>query len=124
MDRRSFLKLSGLLAAALILQIHPDGKVSDGKIAQVSSLEMTGRNAGEKTSTTVKGKMYRGTEDGKIYSSDDQGKTWKMMVNFGPDYSITRVDMDRSQKVVARLQFANHGFKINLLEDGKTWWAF
>lgn len=107
MDRREFLKLGGVLSAVLFLQTNPVGKM----VALPSFVE-------------VNGKMYRGTPDGKIYSSTDHGRRWNLMVNFGSDYSVTHLSTNRSGQLYAGLQYAGREFNINLLDDGKTWWAY
>lgn len=104
MNRRDFLKLSGAASIALLLQAGPAGKL-----------------LGAPTQAEAKGVLYRGTPHGKIYRSPD-GKKWEQMVNFGPDYSIDRVDKDLRGQVFARLRYSGRAFEIRLLDDGKTWW--
>ena len=104
MNRRDFLKLSGAVSVALLFQISP-----------------LGRSMNVLPSAQAKGETYRGTPDGKIYVLAADGKTWQLLTNFGPEYSIIRMGRDLGGQVYARLSFAGRRFDLNLLEDGKSW---
>jgi hypothetical protein len=102
MNRRDFLKFGGAASATLLLLATPAGSMLGPKEAQ------------------AKGVRYHGTADGKIYKSAD-GKSWEQMVNFGPDYTVTRVVADVRGNVSARLAYAGLPIYLHLQPDGKTW---
>jgi len=66
-------------------------------------------------------RRYRGTRNGKVYVSRDNGRTWRLLTNFGSKLDATRVGRS-SGKVVANL-FLGHrrSFKVALQPDGHTW---
>lgn len=104
MNRRDFLKLGGAVSAVLLFQASP-----------------LGRSINIPSSTQAKGQTYRGTADGKIYVLAADGKTWQLLTNFGPEYSVTRVDRDLLGNVFARLVFARRQFELTLAKDGRSW---
>ena len=104
MVRREFLKLSGLLSAVLFVQINPLGKATFLP-AEVQSQK----------------KLYRGTSDGKIYVSANQGKHWQLHTNFGSEFSIFDLAMGYKEQVHAQLGFAAYSFELALAQDGKMW---
>ena len=105
MNRRDFLKLGGATSLALLLQATPLAK----------ALGFSHQRA------AAAGILFRGTTDGKIYTSADNGKTWDLMVNFGSAYSIRRIARDSSGQVIATLRYARRAFELALSENGKSW---
>ena len=105
MNRRDVLKLGGALSLALLLNGGPLGK-----------LLRSPSRAG------AMGVRYRGSRNGRIYTSTDNGKTWTQMADFGPEYVVRGVSRDLAGQVYARLQYEGRSFDIDLLQDGKTWW--
>lgn len=105
MHRRDILKLGGALSLALFLNATPVGKLLRSP-----------------THASAKGVLYRGSRNGRIYNSADNGRTWTQMTDFGPGYVVRGVARDRNGQVYARLQYANQSFDLTLLADGKTWW--
>ena len=98
MNRRDFLKLGGAVSVAVLFKLP-----------------------GQPTHVEAKGMQYRGTADGKIYKSSDR-KNWELLTDFGPGYSVARVDADLHGQVFARLRCSGRAIELNLLKDGKTWW--
>lgn len=105
MNRRDVLKLGGAFSLALLLNASPLGK-----ILHVPS------------HADAKGMLFRGSRNGCIYSSADNGKTWTVMTSFAPDILVRGVARDLNGQVYARLQYQGRSFDIHLLQDGKTWW--
>jgi hypothetical protein len=103
MDRRNFLKLSGLLSAAVFMQFN--------------SLE---KAVSFPVEVEAQGKLFRGTSDGKIYISANAGKSWQLHTNFGSAFYIFGLADDWGQ-VHAQLGFEGHSFELALIENGKTW---
>jgi hypothetical protein len=104
MVRRDFLKLSGLLSAAVLIQFNPLGKVVNLPVEVESQ-----------------GKYYRGTSDGKIYVSADVGKSWQLHTNFGPGLYIVGLRANREGQVHAHLGLNGHSFELALAQNGTTW---
>jgi hypothetical protein len=104
MVRRDFLKLSGLLSAAVLIQFNPLGKV----VSLPVEVESQGR-------------YYRGTSDGKIYVSADVGKSWQLHTNFGSALSIIGLRSNLQGQIHADLGLDRHSFALALAEDGATW---
>lgn len=103
MNRRDVLKLGGAATLALLLQASPLSRVF--------------RFPSE---AQARGLRYRGTPDGRIYSTGD-GKTWDFVVNFGTDYSIRKVSADLSGNVYAQLQYAGHNFNLVRSTNSTDW---
>jgi hypothetical protein len=106
MNRRDVLKLGGAFSLALLLNVSPIGKL----------LRSPSR-------ASARGVLYRGSRNGCIYTSADNGKSWTKMADFGPDIIVRGVARDLGGQVYARLQYQARSFEIHLLEDGKTWWT-
>jgi hypothetical protein len=102
--RRDFLKLSGLLSAAMFVTSAP---WLDFKSKPVE--------------VEFKGRLYRGTTDGKIYVSEDHGQTWSLHSQFGTHLSISDLYADFRHRLVAVLECQGHDFKLTLLQDARTW---
>lgn len=104
MYRRDFLKLGGLLSVTLFMQFNP---LKKGLYlpAEVSS----------------RGTLYRGTSDGKVYTSSDAGKNWQLHTNFGAAYSVHGLTVDLSEQIYAQLDFGGHSFELALAPNGKAW---
>ena len=103
MYRREFLKLGGLLSAALFVQTNPLGKVM--------SLPMEVKS---------QGKLYRGTSDGKILISANAGKSWQLHTNFGSLFSILGLGTDLWGHVGVQLEYEGHSFDLALIDNGKA----
>jgi hypothetical protein len=104
MNRRDVLKLGGSFLVAIMLNASPLGKLYRSP-----------------THADAKGVLYRGSRNGRIYSSTD-GKTWTQIADFGSDYVVKGVARDVMGRVYARLQYQARSFDLYLLKDGKTWW--
>jgi hypothetical protein len=106
MYRRDFLKVSGLLSAAVLLPFNSLGKA----VSLPAEVE-------------VQGRLFRGTSDGRILISDDAGRTWQMHTNFGSDFSIAHLGLNFWGQLEAQLAFAGHSFDVALGRNGKAWKA-
>ena len=105
MNRRDALKLGGAFSLALLLNASPLGKLLRSP-----------------SHAAARGVLYRGSRNGCIYTSADNGKTWTKMTDFGPDFLVRGVARDLSGQVYARLQYRSRSFDLHLLDDGRTWW--
>lgn len=105
MNRRDFLKVGGLLSAALLLQISPLGKMTSMPIQAQAG-----------------GKLYRATSDGRILISSDAGKNWQLHSNFGSMIDILGLTVDLQGQLFAQLGFKGHHFGLALAQDGTNTW--
>jgi hypothetical protein len=92
------------MPAVLFIQLHPLGKMIN--LPKDAELD---------------GKSYRGTEDGTIFVSYDRGKTWQSHIQFGSEYSIQELFVNRSKQVRAQVKFAEHSFELALSKNGSHW---
>lgn len=104
MNRRDVLKLGGALSLALLLNASPLGALMRSP-----------------THASAKGALFRGSRNGSIFTSTDNGHTWTQMVSFGPAYVVRGVMRDRGGDVYARLQYGTRTFDLRLAPDGKNW---
>jgi hypothetical protein len=104
MDRRDFLKITGLASSSLFLVSSPFKAFLKFPVH-----------------TVAKGKMYRGTSDGEVHVSDDGGKTWKVHVRFGPECPILGLYTDRQEQVFLQAGYKYHSFRLVLAQNGKDW---
>src|SRR5512140_2337295 len=102
--RRDFLKISGLFSAAMLA-----GAGSALEI-QAHSIE-----------TELHGKFYRGTSDGKIFVSEDAGKSWVLHTDLGSHLSVSHLYADIRQRLVAVMDCQGYDFKLALSPDARTW---
>ena len=102
--RRDFLKISGLFSAAMLVGV--------GSVAEI---------AGRSVETEFNRLFYRGTSDGKIFVSEDAGKTWKLHTQFGTHLSVSDLYVDFRRRMVADLKCQGYDFKLVLSSDLRTW---
>ena len=105
MYRRDFLKVAGMAAASLVFR---PGLTH--RLAQQIPVE-----------TAIAGRLYRGTLDGKIYTSDDGGASWQLHTNLGPKYSVLRFYAGSTGLVHTQVGFSSYSFDLALLKNGKAW---
>ncbi len=106
MIRRDFLKLAGMTAA--LLAVNPG--LYHGLAQGHGTVE-----------AAIDGRLYRGTLDGKIFTSDDGGVTWQLHTDLGSDYSILRFFEGSGGQVHTRVGFQMYTFDLSLLKNGKAW---
>ena len=106
MDRRDFLKITGLASSSLFLVSSPFNAFLKFPVQ-----------------TVVQGKIYRGTSEGEVHVSEDSGKTWKLHTRFGPDCPILDMYVDRSGQVSLQAGYKFHSFHLVLSKNGKDWLA-
>lgn len=104
MNRRDFLKLSGAVSAVLVFPLNAIFR------------EINSPAAAELNGTT-----YRGTEDGKVYASADEGRTWSLLTNFGPGITVFSLTAVTRNRIYARLGFAGKNFGLVFSPADRTW---
>jgi hypothetical protein len=105
MNRRDFLKISGLLSAALFIKFDSLFKTANNLPVELNS----------------NGVIFRGTHSGEIQTSTDGGRTWQLHTRFGSQYAIIDLFSDTSQRVHAKVAFAGRNFDLVLAKDKKNW---
>ena len=106
MNRRDFLKVSGLSSAAMFVQIGP--LISEAKNLKSDWLK-------------VDDVLFRGTYNGEILTSHDSGQTWQLHTRLGSKYAITDLFLDGSQHIHAQVAFGGRSFELALAQDNKYW---
>ncbi len=104
MVRRDFLKLSGLFSAAMVATVVPAVHV-----------------AARSVETELRGRFYRGTSDGRIYVSEDAGRSWTLHSKFGADLTVRQLYVDFRKRLVAVLSCDRGDFRIALSADAPSW---
>ncbi|MFZ5877983.1 MAG: twin-arginine translocation signal domain-containing protein [Chloroflexota bacterium] len=104
MNRRDFLKLGGLASAALVVPA-----------LKLGALVLTAAQA------EYRGRVYRGTVDGEIHVSEDQGQTFRRQFGFGPRYSISKLFTGFDGRLYAQMEYQDRSFFLSLAEDGSHW---
>jgi hypothetical protein len=104
MNRRDFLKAGAVFSAAVLVPLNVAGSLA-GSPAEVRYADQ----------------LYRGTSDGEIYVSEDEGQTWKLHTSFGADLSVLHLWVNFWGQLQARLGIAGHSFDLSLAKDGRIW---
>jgi hypothetical protein len=104
MDRRSFLRTTATMALSTTVL--------------AGGLEESDAEAATKRSDAAR---YRGSRDGKIFVSRNRGRTWQLLTDFGPDFSIPKVAPNAHDRVVATLTYRRRDFMLALQADNRTW---
>ena len=101
-DRRSFLKWAGIMLGGITLG---------------SALWKFQQDPGP---VLFKGKLYKGTLDGKVLEAASDGKNWAEKINFGQPYNVKKMSV-AGNNLRAHLDF--HGMPIELhTSDGQNWY--
>ena len=104
MDRREFLKVTGLASSSLFLVSSP----------LKSTLQFPVQVAVGKL-------LYRGTAEGEIHVSEDKGKTWKLHTRFGKDCPILDMAVNRKGELALQVGYKVNSFRLFLAKNGKDW---
>jgi hypothetical protein len=104
MNRREFLKLGGGIAFA---------SIAASPISYIANLPVEAAGPG--------GKIYRGTRDGSIHISEDNGKSWQLHSKFGPDCPILDIFTGLDGRLYTRAAFKQGTFHLVLSQNGTSW---
>ena len=105
MHRRKFLKLLGL--------------ASIGATARLPFL--AGLAAAAIKTVPYGGRLYRTDGSGKVYVSGNGGTVWALQTDLGRSYSVTKLTVDRSNRLNASVGFGGWSFGLVLAPDLKSW---
>jgi photosystem II stability/assembly factor-like uncharacterized protein len=111
-DRRNFLKVSGLAAGALVALSLPK--------SFSLTLDHGAQNAPQKE-VSKSGRLYRGGDTGSIFTSQDQGQTWQMHSNLGPKYSIQNIFTGADGRLYLQAGFQGYTFNLVLSKNEQVW---
>ena len=105
MHRRRFLKLLGLASAWSALRFPiPWAAVSAAS-----------------KSVSAGGRLYRSDGTGRVYVSTDGGLTWRLHSDLGSGYSVTRLTVDRGDRLHANVGFQAWSFNLVLAPNRQSW---
>lgn len=105
MNRRDFLKIFGVTFGMLTLMQSP-------KLVKQMASEPQGQ-AGAK--------LYRGTQNGKIFKSENKGRTWKLHTNLGDQYTVMGFSDRQDGKITAHVSYQLRDFDLQLSQDERFW---
>jgi len=63
--------------------------------------------------------LLRGTQDGKVFQSLDQGQTWQLLASFGSHCAVNNL-LTRSGQLYIQLAVAGHTFWLSST-DARSW---
>jgi len=106
MDRRRFLKA---LVFALI--------AATARVPFLASVAA----AGSTKPVSYGGRLYRTDGSGKVFVSSNGGTTWTLQTDLGRRCSVTKLAVDRSNRLNATVGFASWTFGLVLAPDLKSW---
>lgn len=109
MNRRDFIRTvaAGTLAGAALITFTPIQKI----LAAVFSAGVV--------QLKLKEKILQGTRDGKVFESQDAGKTWKKAFDFGNHCAVLEL-VERGELIYARVGVLQYSFVVQSA-DGRTW---
>jgi hypothetical protein len=108
LNRRDFLKFTGLvLASGVVLSTHQ--AIERGFQLFADPQIRFGSN------------LFRGTSQGAILSSNDDGKTWNKLVGFGEYHPILQFTQ-KNEQIYANLGAGRYDFWLRSA-DGREWFT-
>ncbi len=112
MNRREFLKLSGMLAlGATGVQVLGVG------MAKAASPK------NDPLQVEIAGRTYRGTADGKILVSSDVGKNWAVHTDFSNHYGVSSLSVSNAGTLATVLGYKGWPISLDCDVDQKSWWT-
>jgi hypothetical protein len=104
MKRRNFLKLA-----------------ASATVVTASELAFPWAAAAATRSVSYAGSLYRAGEAGKIETSTDGGRRWKLHSDLGDMYSIRRLAVDRRNRLALTVGYDGYTFPLVLAQDQRSW---
>ena len=105
MLRRDFLKLLGIATAGTAVAL---------------AIPVAAWSAASST-VSLGGLLYRSDGTGRIAVSADEGQTWALHSDLGPDYSVTRLIVYGTDRLHAMVDYQAWDFDLLLAPDRRTW---
>ena len=104
LNRRRFLQIVGLVSGSMTM-----------------APLLSAAKPFEQPLESRRNRYYRGTQDGKVLGSGD-GKTWKVVGNFGPHLAVRDVKVRSDGWLVATLMMGDQPFVLKS-QDEHTWYT-
>lgn len=101
LSRRQFIKIAGISAAVIVT--YP---LVDHALQLVPKI-------------TFQEQLFRGTFDGLIERSKDNGQSWEKMMNFGGHIQVEGFRIVQ-ERLIASLKLGHHSFLVESM-DGRIW---
>jgi len=101
MTRREFMKVAGISAS--VLATYPIISRSTKLFPQIRFRQ----------------RIFRGTFDGIIQSSKDDGQSWEKMMNFGNHIQVVDFNINQD-RLIAKLKLGHNSFQVESM-DGRIW---
>jgi hypothetical protein len=106
MQRRRFLKLMSLAILAPAVRLPFPLAATAANVDCVS----------------YGGLLYRAGGKGKILTSADRGATWTLHSDLGDIYSVSRLSVDRNDRLRGTVDYGTFSFTLSLGPDKRSWW--
>lgn len=103
MDRRQFLSAATAVTAVGLMHLATPRLFATNGLAPILSPM-----------------FYRGTKDGKLYETNDGGKTWQLIADFGSHCAIDRVVIHKNGDTAVKLVCAGYTFDL-YSTDARVW---
>jgi hypothetical protein len=103
MNRRSFLFISGSAVVGLAM-LNPQVRDALGL---------------DEVRVHALGRFWKGTREGRLFESRDQGKTWASLMNFGPNCKVLSI-WAKKDELFVQLGIQQYSFQLKSL-DGIHW---
>lgn len=110
MRRRTFLKLMGYASVAAGLAVVGPVAASSPRSDPAAAMPSAGRSP----------RLYRG-RGGRIFTSSNAGRSWKLHTYLGPEYDVTHVRTDEAGGTAARIAYRGRSFNLSLAPDLRSW---
>ena len=108
LNRRDFLKLAGLVLASGALL--PAYRTMEKDVPLVTDPQIR-----------FAGKLIRGTSQGVIFSSSDEGMTWKELIKLGDAHAVLQL-VEKDKQIYANLSIGAHDFWLRST-DAQKWFT-
>jgi len=65
-------------------------------------------------------RRYRGTKDGKLYESNNGGRAWQLIADFGNHCPVDKIITQKNGDIVVKLSCAGYSFDLRS-KDARIW---
>jgi len=104
MERRTFLKLA-----------------ATATVAAASQLAFPWAASAASRQVSFAGSLYRAGGGGRIETSTNAGRTWALHSDLGDMYRITKLAVDRRNRLRLTVGYAGRTFPLVLAPDKRSW---
>ena len=104
MNRRQFLTIATATTAFGMLRLAAPGLVTAQASTPILRRQM----------------LYQGTRDGKLYESNNLGRTWQLIANFGNHCAVAKIVTQKNGDINVRLICVGYSFDLRS-KDARLW---